>query len=256
MARRALVAAGRDGALPPLHPANRRRKEYEGWNGMCFADLDEFAKGKYLEAEIAMATIPADMDTEKVYDVYEDINSGAENLSPRQLRRAVHAGRYIDLVDELRDSTDFRDVYGPKDDKKEMDGELVLRAIAFSHLGANRPYKAPLKRFLSYELAGAGTDRASLTDKKLTAWLKSVRDRFERTMRVGVVAFGREAASKRFEPEKGNWTLSAPHFEIAFAVIDELLVSGALAELAATKSSAVLRAQLEDAFRERSRWNR
>ena len=105
--------------------------------------------------------IPFKTPKADVFEVYEDINSGGENLTLQQLRRAVFHGPYMKLIDELKDScSDFHAIRSPKaystksyeTCKQDSDGELILRAFAFRKNGQS--FKTPMKKFLNHELEG------------------------------------------------------------------------------------------------------
>jgi 5-methylcytosine-specific restriction endonuclease McrA len=215
---------------------------------MVFADLDTFDQEKYFDCALSTLCIPAELDLDRTYAVYEDINSGAENLSPHQLRRAVLAGSaatYIDMIDRLRDDSHFRAIYGDKDERKEMDGELVLRALAFAHT----EYKAPIKTFLSHELQN-WQKRAEIAGYKaddLPSWLVDREKAFRRTMRIGRVMFG-EGAFKKWDETKSKWTLSPPFFELQFAVLSDLLRSEQVTEPMMVENAGALRLAMQRAF--------
>lgn len=223
-------------------------EEYDGWNGMTLADLDTFDQEKFLGCALSTLCIPPELDLDRVYAVYEDINSGAENLSPHQLRRAVLAGSassYIDMIDRLRDDEHFRAIYGEKDERKEMDGELVLRALAFAH----GEYKAPLKSFLSHELQN-WQKRAEVSGFKgddVALWLVDREKAFRTTMRVGRAAFG-DGAFKKWDAAKGKWALSPPFFELTYAVLSDLLRNGEVTEATMVRKASALREAVRLAF--------
>lgn len=223
-------------------------EEYKGWNGMTLADLEQFDQDKFFGCALSTLCIPASLDLDRVYAVYEDINSGAENLSPHQLRRAVLAGSassYIDMIDRLRDDEHFRAIYGEKDERKEMDGELVLRALAFAHT----EYKAPLKTFLAHELQN-WLKRAELAGHKgddAPRWLVDREKAFRNTMRVGREAFG-DGAFKKWDEAKGKWALSPPFFELKYAVLEELLRSEQVSAAMLVQNADALRGAMQRAF--------
>lgn len=86
-------------------------------------------------------------DEDYLYTVFYRLNSGSLQLSPQELRKALHGGRLLDYLDEyIRNSDPFRQVFGAKLDPRMRDVELVLRFVAFDRFFND--YKGDLKLFL------------------------------------------------------------------------------------------------------------
>ena len=124
-------------------------KEHE-LKGLRFKDLTETLQRKFQNYVILVKKVPSNADVEFVFNVYEDINSGADDLTPQQLRRAVFNGPYMTLINKLRENNDFLKIRGEKsiDISKESDGEMILRAFALSNNKVSE-YKGPMKKFLN-----------------------------------------------------------------------------------------------------------
>jgi len=83
---------------------------------------------------------------DSVYQVFERLNAGGTQLTPHEIRVALYAGPFIDLIRELNLQEDWRALYG-NESPRLRDQELVLRIVALS-LSAES-YRRPLKKFLN-----------------------------------------------------------------------------------------------------------
>ncbi|MEN3538690.1 DUF262 domain-containing protein [Microbispora sp. ZYX-F-249] len=94
-----------------------------------------------------------------VYQVFERLNSGGTQLTPHEIRVALYAGDFIDLLTELNADPNWRNLYGRKSPRLR-DQEVILRIIAlYTSPGT---YKRPLKKFLN-DFVGQNRDLESLS---------------------------------------------------------------------------------------------
>ena len=160
-----------DKILPELACLSKLDESYEKLNGLSYAALSQKRKDAYESYSITYVVIPYGTPKPDVFEVYEDINSGGEDLKPQQVRRAVYYGPYIELLDTIAE--DCKQFHVVRDavavHKQEYktcpthsDRELILRALAFRTAGGQ--YKGPLKKFLNRELDG--TDEFEGRDEK------------------------------------------------------------------------------------------
>jgi hypothetical protein len=128
----------------------------------------------------------------------------------------------MDLVDDLRDNKHFLRLRKAETRAADdSDGEMILRALALAH----QPllFKAPLKLFLNRELQ-KWEQQADFQGLSADEYLARKRKGFELTVRVGLQAFGEDAAFRRWQPEKKKWTfLQAPFWELSFAAVHKML---------------------------------
>mmetsp|Transcript_38888 Transcript_38888/g.65383 ORF Transcript_38888/g.65383 Transcript_38888/m.65383 type:complete len:303 (+) Transcript_38888:11-919(+) len=165
---------------------------------------------------------------------YKDINSGGEDLSAQQLRRAAWYGPYIELLDRLAHNEDFQCIRDPKSfnsrnykvDLKENDRELVLRAFAFKNRWMD--YTRPIKKFLNSELDAF----EQMDEKTRNSKLAQMEDEFKWVMRVWRNVFGAsDGAFRKWEQGKsglwgwGNSTVSKPLWDVMYLVLAELRIS-------------------------------
>ncbi|KAJ1634280.1 hypothetical protein T492DRAFT_865289, partial [Pavlovales sp. CCMP2436] len=87
-------------------------EEYDAFNGMQYNDLDENLQAQFREFSLIVPMIPTSMPGDQVFGIYEDINSGGDNLNTQQLRRAVYHDDYMDLIDDLRENRHFLELRG------------------------------------------------------------------------------------------------------------------------------------------------
>jgi hypothetical protein len=86
-------------------------------------------------------------DEDYLYTVFYRLNSGSLQLSPQELRKALHGGILLDHIDEyIKGSEPFKTVFGQKLDPRMRDIELVLRFISFERFFDD--YRGDLKNFL------------------------------------------------------------------------------------------------------------
>lgn len=83
---------------------------------------------------------------EAVYQIFERLNSGGTQLTPHEIRVALYAGKFIDLLETLNRDANWRLLYGKKS-PRIRDQELVLRILALYMSSAE--YQRPLKGFLN-----------------------------------------------------------------------------------------------------------
>ena len=82
---------------------------------------------KYINHTINAIIIPKDAPEDQVTFIRED------NLSSQQRRHLKYFGEYTQMIQNLRKSNAFQTIRGEKGlDAKESDGEMILRAFAFS----------------------------------------------------------------------------------------------------------------------------
>jgi hypothetical protein len=108
---------------------------------------------------------PSQAGNESVYTLFERLNTGGTVLDPQEIRVALYHGPLIELLEELDEFPEWREIYGPPSTRLR-DQELILRFLAF-YLDVNsyrRPLKAFLNRFLAYhrDLQDLNAERLSL----------------------------------------------------------------------------------------------
>jgi hypothetical protein len=179
--------------------------------------MSDAQQKKFENFEIYVKKVPENADAELVFDIYEDINSGADDLTSQQLRRAAFNGPYMSMIQRLRENKHLLTIRGSTNlDMKESDGEMILRALSFSNINL-LDYKPPLKKFLNRDCA---TNQNALEDK-ISKWV----DEFELITEIMVTIFNRDAVCREWDSSTGKWK-SKPSlwlWDSLYAAIKELM---------------------------------
>ncbi|MGD2086649.1 MAG: DUF262 domain-containing protein [Candidatus Aminicenantes bacterium] len=137
---------------------------FEGKEFLLKGVQNQFAGKKYnnLETEererlgdsIIHATIvkqdePTD-DESSIYHVFERLNTGGTLLKPQEIRACIYEGPFNDLLSELNDNSEWRNIYGKVNNRKK-DQEFILRFFSFYFFRQN--YEKPLKGFMNTYMA-------------------------------------------------------------------------------------------------------
>lgn len=117
-----------------------------------FAELDETMQDRIRNCAIRAVTIMNDSDPELKFEIFTRLNTGSVPLNDMELRNCVFYGSYMDLLKELAEDDDFKQIVGFKGpDTRMRDIELVLRFAAFYHANYLR-YRSPMKKFLNDDM--------------------------------------------------------------------------------------------------------
>jgi hypothetical protein len=122
----------------------------DDWAGKTYADLDPSDQLK-LDDSVVHATIfsqdePKDV-LDSIYFVFERINTGGIRLTGQEIRNAIAAGPYTEMVRDLNKFEDWRQVFGGPLNKHSKDEELITRFFAMLDNLDN--YSRPMAKFLN-----------------------------------------------------------------------------------------------------------
>lgn len=122
------------------------REQFEGL--MC-NDLTDEQKGN-LDDTIIHATIvkqdePDDGGSSQ-FEIFQRLNANATPLSAQEIRVASFGGTFCDLLVELNENADWRDLFGKKH-RRRRDEELILRFFALYF--RSDVYERPMKGFIN-----------------------------------------------------------------------------------------------------------
>lgn len=247
--------------LPQLATLQKLEESYEALNNVSFDDLSEERQRAFKHYQLTYMIIPKNTPKTDVFEVYEDINSGGEDLTAQQVRRAVYHGPYMDMIDNLKETcADFHAIRKPHSFKsgsyemcnKDSDGELILRAFAFRRNGDR--FKAPLKKFLNRELDGSA-DCEELKDEdrsRISSMVQELKEEFERVMKIARMVFGEDAFRKKTGSAKKSvdTVISNTMWDAKYCAIAELMAK--YKELDFTRSkddiALLLKTSLIDGF--------
>ena len=193
------------------------------FNGRTYKKLN-VADRRRLDNSLIRATVirqdkPDDEATSQ-YFVFERLNTGGVALSSQEIRAAIYAGKFNELLNDLNSNGAWRTLYGKQqEDKRKRDEELILRFIA---LYFNRDmYRSPMKGFLNQFM------KANLELKLFGEEL--IRPVFEDTVSCILQKIGDDA----FKPTK---TLNA-------AMFDSIMIG-----IASRIKTAPIRSDIRDEF--------
>ena len=234
---RKLVA---DQKLPAFDSLKGLDENYASLNHLSYTLLSEERQDAFSSFNIPVTTIPLNTPKKDIFSCYEDINSGGEDLTAHQIRRVVHGGPYIDMLEEMVKNDNFRKVRDPmafernkyEECKEELDRELILRAFAFDR--SHKKFKNPIKHFLNEEVDFVN----SLDRKKQQEELVRLREQFEFMLQIWGNIFSGTKGQFRTWTEKnkgqGDWhwntqkqnrtSISVALWDVTYVVTGELRV--------------------------------
>ncbi|HYP25329.1 MAG TPA: DUF262 domain-containing protein [Blastocatellia bacterium] len=119
------------------------------FEGLTYKTLEEQDKIKLndslIHAIIVKQESPQDNNT-SVYHIFDRLNSEGRRLTPQEIRTAIDHGNFIDLIKELNEYENWRNIYGKKSSRLK-DQELILRFLAFYF--SSGEYEKPMHEFLN-----------------------------------------------------------------------------------------------------------
>ena len=104
-------------------------------------------------------------DERYLYSVFLRINTGSVQLSPQELRQALHPGPFSDFIDDFSvESEPLRSAMRLKQaDFRMRDVELVLRYFAYANFAAD--YRGDLKKFLDFTTLNLNKNWAQVQER-------------------------------------------------------------------------------------------
>jgi len=106
----------------------RLRKVKERWDGKTFDELSESDQFQ-LHDSVLRATIVQQItpeDDSSIYHIFERLNTGGLNLNAMEIRKCVHSGDLIQMLELLNTNETWRLLIGkPKPDKRMRDVEWI-----------------------------------------------------------------------------------------------------------------------------------
>ena len=121
-------------------------------NNKTYEELDEVSKEKIHDCKIRAITFISGSGSRLKFEVFERLNTGAVSLNHQELRNCIYHGKYMDLLREMSEDTDFRYLLGlSRADQRMRDIELVARFSAFYHF-THLKYKPPMSYFIDKDI--------------------------------------------------------------------------------------------------------
>jgi hypothetical protein len=151
LAIRRFGASDPDGGFKPLKLRGLTKLDH--LNGKTYADLqdnDDFAEdlAAFENSSIRTIVIRNVKKEEYLYEVFLRINTGSVQLSPQELRQALHPGKFSTFVGEASaDSAELKLALNlTEPDFRMRDAEILLRFLAYRYFISE--YNGNLKDFL------------------------------------------------------------------------------------------------------------
>ena len=119
------------------------------FDGLKYGDLSDEQRAN-LDDTIIHATIvkqdePDDGGSSQ-FEIFQRLNANATPLSAQEIRAASFGGEFCDLLVELNDNEEWRELFGNKH-RRRRDEELILRFFALYF--CSHEYQRPMKGFMN-----------------------------------------------------------------------------------------------------------
>jgi uncharacterized protein with ParB-like and HNH nuclease domain len=153
-----------EGKMPDTNQRFSLRSVKSQWDGLFFENLSSAdqirLKDSVLRAIIVEQIDPHD-DT-SMFHIFKRLNTGGTTLTPQEIRNALYQGPFLQLLDELNESEQWRKTIlgATQPDKRMRDVELILRHISLAENVDN--YYKPMKDFMSEFLRRNNRDPSNL----------------------------------------------------------------------------------------------
>ena len=196
------------------------------FNSRRYKELDATDR-RNLDNSVIHATIvqqnePTDDDS-GIYSIFERLNNGGRRLYPQEIRASIFTGEFNQLLADLNDNSDWRNIYGPKSVRLK-DAEMILRFFALRYKIDS--YEKPMKSFLNRFMK----DNRHISDGR--------RESFKREFEATISKIGKAIGSRAFRPTKA---FNAAVFDaIAVGVAIRLQDAGELEDSALKSAYQVL----------------
>lgn len=198
-------------AFAPLHLGKLEvRSDLEG---MSLADLraspDHIGDVSAFENQtIRTVVVRAWPDENFLFRVFLRLNTGSMQLSPQELRQALHPGPFVDFADDRSAKSEpIRQALNlTRPDFRMRDVELLIRFFAFTNF--LEEYNGNLKQFLD---ATCGTLNDRWTEEE--AAILATADECDRAITVTMEIFG-NAAFRRFSTDNARAPFNRAVFDV------------------------------------------
>lgn len=165
--------------------------------GKTFKDLDDELQENFLNYSLRVITFPKESDENLKFEIFERLNMGSAQLNDQELRNCIYRGNLNNLIKELAQYSEFRDImgFGQEPKLRMEDCEFVLRFCALYYLGADK-YKPSMKSFMN-QMAEKGK---TLPEKELN----ELADAFKRACQMTKSIFADHAFKRYYGSESAN----------------------------------------------------
>jgi uncharacterized protein with ParB-like and HNH nuclease domain len=119
------------------------------FDGKTYETLEEADRIKLNDSIIHATIIKQDYprnDDTSIYYIFERLNKYGRKLTPQEIRTAIYHGPFIEMLNQINEGKNWRDIYGKKNIRLK-DRELILRFFALYFDRDN--YAKPMENFLT-----------------------------------------------------------------------------------------------------------
>lgn len=104
----------------------------EGLKGKRFRDLEGIDQGKIEDYKVSINVIKPPTPDRIKFDIFDRVNRGGTTLNNQEMRNAIYQGKATELLEELKDSEDFKKATDYSIRQRVMkDRYMILRFIGF-----------------------------------------------------------------------------------------------------------------------------
>lgn len=104
----------------------------EGLKGKKFKNLDGIDQGKIEDYKVSINVIKPPTPDRIKFDIFDRVNRGGTRLNNQEMRNAIYQGKATELLEELKDSEEFKKATDYSIRQKVMkDRYMILRFIGF-----------------------------------------------------------------------------------------------------------------------------
>lgn len=154
----------------------RKLEKLTELDGAKFKDLP-IRLQRYLRNQDFKIIVVSDASAEIRQDIFERINTTSEGLTDSEIRKGSFSGSFYDLVLDLKQNEDFRDICPVSKDREKRGEyeELVLRFLAYSDKYLE--FKHDVAKFLNIHLESKNNSEFDVDDyitrfKKMVLFIK------------------------------------------------------------------------------------
>ena len=116
-----------------------------------------------------------------IIQIFKRLNTGGSQLKAQEIRASVLHGKFNDLLGELNNDSNWRELFGKKH-SRQRDMEIILRTIALIAEGDS--YKSPMSRFLDAYMGRARNMESHHVNE--------IKDYYHKIMRIMNKTLGRD----------------------------------------------------------------
>lgn len=173
--------------------------------GSTFDDLPRNLQRQIEEAQITAYIINAGTPEEVKFNIFKRINTGGLILNSQEIRHALNQGVPAKFVEELANSSDFKDATGKINPDRMLDREFVTRFLAF-RIKPVSEYKPDLDTYMNQKMG----ELKLLSEDERT----EIKNSFISSMKLAKEIFGDWAFRKVFDLNERRRPINKALFEV------------------------------------------